>query len=93
MFLKKEKPLVSKMKIIYFILKLIENAWNLRYRNFHNIFFITKLLLLFLADRGSPISPTEVNFYVVRRFRDALTGAEERERGSCIAVLSSKTGC
>lgn len=93
MFLKKEKFLVLKMKIIYFILKLIENVWNLRYRNFYNIFFIIKFLFLFLVDRGFFIFFIEVNFYVVRRFRDVLIGVEERERGLCIVVFFFKIGC
>lgn len=86
---KKKNPLVSTIKIVY--LKINRQCFKPKIQKFAEELFITKPLLLFLADRGPPIAPTGVNFYVVDSFRDAFTAAEKHQRGPFIAMVYCKT--
>lgn len=58
---KKKSPFGIKMKIVYFILKLIENASNVAYRNLQSIFFVAKPFLAdgWLASSGEAITGAE----------------------------------
>lgn len=88
-FLKKGKTFGIKMKISVFFFKINRECFKRKIQKFASycFCFITKPLLLFLADRGPLISPTRVNFSASGGFRDVFTDIEEYLRAPCISVL------
>ena len=95
MFFKERKNLWYQNENGVFFFKINRECFKPKIQKFASycFCFITKSLLLFLADRGPLISPTRVNFSVSGGLRDVFTDIEEYLRAPCISVLYSKIRC